>query len=33
MSIGKQMKGEQWKSLSIPKGESAAYLAQMLKGQ
>lgn len=29
MFIGKQIKGEQWKSLSIPKGQSEAYL----KGQ
>ncbi|AMQ07101.1 DUF1572 family protein [Sporosarcina psychrophila] len=33
MFIGKQIKGEQWKSLSIPKGESDAYLARMLKGK
>lgn len=31
MFIGKQIKGDQWISLSIPKGESAAYLEQMLK--
>ncbi|WP_432361212.1 DUF1572 family protein [Sporosarcina sp. UB5] len=33
MFIGKQIKGEQWKNLSIPKGESDAYLQRMLKGQ
>lgn len=33
MFIGKQIKGEQWKSLSIPKGDSDAYLALMLKEQ
>ncbi len=33
MFIGKQIKGEQWESLSIPKGKSDAYLARMLKGQ
>jgi hypothetical protein len=33
MFIGKQIKGEQWESQSIPKGESDAYLARMLKGQ
>lgn len=33
MFIGKQIKGEQWKSLSIPKGESYAYLERMLKGK
>ncbi|MFS0576288.1 DUF1572 family protein [Sporosarcina sp. 179-K 3D1 HS] len=27
--IGKQIKGDDWKSLSIPKGESAAYLKRM----
>ena len=29
MFIGKQIKGEQWENLSIPKGESDAYLARM----
>ncbi len=33
MFVGKQIKGEQWKSLSIPNGESAAYLARMAKGK
>ncbi|MCG7345955.1 DUF1572 domain-containing protein [Sporosarcina sp. ACRSL] len=33
MFIGKQIKGEQWENLSIPKGGSDAYLAQKLKGQ
>jgi len=33
MFIGKQIKGKQWESLSIPKGESETYLARMLKGQ
>ena len=33
MFIGKQVKGEQWKNLSIPKGGSDAHLAQMLKKQ
>ena len=33
MFIGKQIKGEQWESLSIPKGESDAYLARILKGK
>jgi hypothetical protein len=33
MFIGKQIKGEQWKNLSIPKGESDAHLARMLKGK
>ncbi|WP_152655643.1 DUF1572 family protein [Oceanobacillus sp. CFH 90083] len=27
--IGKQIKGEDWETLSIPKGKSAAYLEQM----
>ncbi|MBB4826750.1 hypothetical protein HNO89_004032 [Sporosarcina luteola] len=31
MFIGKQVKGDEWKSLSIPKGDSAAYLEKMLK--
>ncbi|QTD43100.1 DUF1572 family protein [Sporosarcina sp. Te-1] len=31
MFIGKQIKGDGWKSLSIPKGDSAAYLEKMLK--
>lgn len=29
--IGKQLKGDHWKSLSIPKGQSEEYLQQMLK--
>ncbi|WLD92318.1 DUF1572 domain-containing protein [Alkalihalobacillus sp. AL-G] len=29
--IGKQLKGENWKSLSIPKGKSEEFLQQMLK--
>ena len=29
--IGKQIKKKSWKSLSIPKGQSDAYLEQMLK--
>lgn len=29
--IGKQLKGTNWESLSIPKGESEEYLQQMLK--
>ncbi|RWR05030.1 DUF1572 family protein [Siminovitchia fortis] len=29
--IGKQIKGENWESLSIPKGKSEDYLQQMLK--
>ena len=29
--IGKQIKSEDWESLSIPKGQSDAYLQQMLK--
>lgn len=29
--IGKQLKGKDWKSLSIPKGKSESYLQQMLK--
>ena len=29
--IGKQLKGEAWESLSIPKGKSEEYLQQMLK--
>ncbi len=33
MFIGKQTKGEQWESLSIPKGQSAAYMARLMKGQ
>ncbi|MFC5602832.1 DUF1572 family protein [Sporosarcina koreensis] len=33
MFIGKQIKGEQWNSLSIPKGESDAYLQRMLEGK
>ena len=33
MFIGKQVKGEQWKNLSIPKGGSDAHLERMLKGQ
>lgn len=31
MFIGKEIKGEEWNSLSIPKGESAAYLKKMLE--
>lgn len=31
--IGKQIKGEEWKSLSIPKGDSDTYLGRMLKEQ
>lgn len=33
MFIGKQIKGEQWESQSIPKGDSDAYLSRMLKGK
>ena len=29
--IGKQIKGENWASLSIPKGQSEEYLQQMMK--
>jgi hypothetical protein len=29
--IGKQLKGENWESLSIPKGKSEEFLQQMLK--
>jgi hypothetical protein len=29
--IGKQIKSEDWESLSIPKGKSESYLQQMLK--
>ncbi|WP_257348440.1 DUF1572 domain-containing protein [Pseudalkalibacillus decolorationis] len=29
--IGKQLKGEYWESLSIPKGKSEEYLQQMLR--
>lgn len=29
--IGKQLKGENWESLSIPRGKSEAYLQEMLK--
>lgn len=29
--IGKQLKGEKWESLSIPKGKSKEFLQQMLK--
>lgn len=29
--IGKQIKGEEWKSLSIPKGKSEEYRQQLLK--
>src|SRR5690606_4252157 len=29
--IGKQIKGEKWESLSIPKGKSEEFLQQMLK--
>lgn len=29
--IGKQVKGDSWESLSIPKGQSEAYLQQILK--
>src|SRR5690606_28226304 len=29
--IGKQLKGDAWESLSIPKGQSEEYLQQMLK--
>ena len=29
--IGKQIKKKSWKSLSVPKGQSDAYLEQMLK--
>lgn len=29
--IGKQLKGDTWESLSIPKGQSEVYLQQMLK--
>ncbi|WP_330949739.1 DUF1572 family protein [Virgibacillus sp. MG-45] len=29
--IGKQLKGDNWESLSIPKGKSEEYLEQMLK--
>lgn len=29
--IGKQLKGADWESLSIPKGQSEEYLQQMLK--
>ena len=29
--IGKQLKGDAWQSLSIPKGNSEEYLQQMLK--
>ncbi|MFB4168229.1 DUF1572 domain-containing protein [Virgibacillus sp. JSM 102003] len=29
--IGKQLKGENWETLSIPKGKSEEYLQQMLK--
>lgn len=31
--IGKQLKGENWKSLSIPRGKSEEYLKEMLKKQ
>ncbi|WP_248512598.1 DUF1572 family protein, partial [Sporosarcina sp. NCCP-2222] len=31
MFIGKQIKGDEWNSLSIPKGNSAAYLEKMLR--
>ncbi|MFD1849318.1 DUF1572 family protein [Oceanobacillus bengalensis] len=31
--IGKQIKSEEWESLSIPKGKSEEYLRQMLKNQ
>lgn len=33
MFVGKQVKGEQWENLSIPKGESDAYLQRMLEEQ
>ncbi|MCJ8006480.1 DUF1572 domain-containing protein [Lederbergia wuyishanensis] len=29
--IGKQLKGDNWESLSIPKGKSESYLQEMLK--
>jgi hypothetical protein len=29
--IGKQLKGEDWKSLSIPKGKSEEFLQEMQK--
>ena len=29
--IGKQLKGDAWESLSIPKGNSEQYLQQMLE--
>ena len=31
--IGKQLKGENWESLSIPRGKSEEYLKEMLKKQ
>lgn len=31
--IGKQLKGVNWESLSIPKGKSEEYLKEMLKKQ
>lgn len=31
--VGKQLKGEKWESLSIPKGKSDEYLKKMLKNQ
>src|SRR5690606_26109670 len=31
--IGKQLKGENWDSLSIPRGKSEEYLQEMLKKQ
>lgn len=31
--VGKQIKNEEWESLSIPKGKSEEYLRQMLKDQ